>query len=244
MGCTFRKEACFEAIPDNYNSVGTLTESNLFNSMSKKGVYVTLMTQWKGKETFEGRSLQYIDPTGRVPIRESSRPSRACLNYLTTITDSSVWLRWPSRSTRRRSLLFFVPGGRECDLDEILQQYFALASSVDLTAPASFVPVIYEAIQRVQVQSRYHILVLVTNGHVEEPAVARQAIVKASAYPFCTGSIQCAVRSTEKSGRQTRRLVLVLVLLVAIIMIGVGDGPWTLMQEFDNKVPERLFDYF
>ncbi|KAI9921394.1 hypothetical protein PsorP6_002146 [Peronosclerospora sorghi] len=206
------------------------------------------------RKTFEGRSLHYIDPTGRVvnpyqrhppnPIffsmfRESSRPSRACLNYLTTITRFQRLATVASRSTCRRLLLFFVPGGRECDLDEILQQYFALASSRSLTAPASFVPVIYEAIQRVQVQSRYHILILVTNGHVEEPAVARQAIVEASAYPLCTyvqrinpmrGSVDGKKWTTDTA--------------FAIIMIGVGDGPWTLMQEFDNKVPERLFDNF
>jgi E3 ubiquitin-protein ligase RGLG len=76
--------------------------------------------------------------------------------------------------------------GRGCELDEVLQRYFAIASTMELNASASFVPVIHEAIKIVKKTHRYHILIIISNGHIDDPDMARRAIVEASEHPICT----------------------------------------------------------
>ncbi|KAJ6688264.1 RING-FINGER PROTEIN [Salix koriyanagi] len=111
--------------------------------------------------------------------------------------------------------------------DEVLSRYRELAPQLRLAGPTSFAPVIEMAITIVeQSHGQYHVLLIIADGQVTRsvdtergqlsPQEKRtvEAIVKASEYPL------------------------------SIILVGVGDGPWDMMKEFDDNIPARAFDNF
>jgi len=97
---------------------------------------------------------------------------------------------------------------------QVLQSYSATVPQIQLSGPTSFAPLIHEAIRVVQTTRSYHILLIIADGQVTSEKETIDAIVKCSNYP------------------------------ISIIMIGVGDGPWDTMREFDDNLPQRKFDNF
>jgi len=97
---------------------------------------------------------------------------------------------------------------------EVLQRYNDITPQIQLSGPTNFAPIIRETIEIVKKTKSYHVLLIIADGQVNNKSETIKAIVDASGYP------------------------------ISIILVGVGDGPWDMMVEFDDEIPDRVFDNF
>ncbi|XP_041479705.1 E3 ubiquitin-protein ligase RGLG3-like isoform X2 [Lytechinus variegatus] len=117
-------------------------------------------------------------------------------------------------STQDKSVFPFRQDGICHGFQDVLDCYTRIAANIQMSGPTNFAPVIRQAINIVKKTQAYHILIIVADGQVNSERQTREAIVEASNYPL------------------------------SIIMVGVGDGPWDMMKEFDDRLPRRKFDNF
>jgi len=85
---------------------------------------------------------------------------------------------------------------------------------VTLSGPSSLAPIIRKAVDIVRQTGKYHILVIITDGQITKESETIKAVIEASAVPL------------------------------SIIAVGVGDGPWNILERFDARLPYRKFDNF
>mmetsp|Transcript_26881 Transcript_26881/g.54028 ORF Transcript_26881/g.54028 Transcript_26881/m.54028 type:complete len:187 (-) Transcript_26881:216-776(-) len=116
--------------------------------------------------------------------------------------------------TKENNCFPFFPNRHCHGLGEVLERYNEIASGIQMSGPTSFAPCIRKAVQLVKEEKSFHVLVIIADGQVDRRDETIRAIVEASAYPM------------------------------AIVVIGVGDGPWEDMIEFDDDLPQRDFDNF
>ena len=99
-------------------------------------------------------------------------------------------------------------------IQEAIAMYKKTVPTLVLSGPTSFVPLVKESIEIVKRTKQYHILVIICDGQVTDVDANRAVIEEASNYPL------------------------------SIICVGVGDGPFGIMERFDNVVKKAKFDNF
>ncbi|EEF51892.1 E3 ubiquitin-protein ligase RGLG2 [Ricinus communis] len=225
-----RLERKYSKIDDNYNSLEQVTDalarSGLESSNLIVGIDFTKSNEWTGARSFNRRSLHHIG--------DDQNPYEQAISIigktLSSFDEDNLipCFGFGDASTHDQEVFSFNSDESFCNgFEEVLRRYRELVPHLRLAGPTSFAPIIEMAITIVeQSGGQYHVLVIIADGQVTRsvdtqhgqlsPQEKRtvEAIVKASEYPL------------------------------SIILVGVGDGPWDMMKEFDDNIPARAFDNF
>lgn len=220
----------FSTIADNYTSLeevtSALAHAGLESSNLIVGIDFTKSNEWTGKESFKRRSLHHIGK-GHNPYEQAISIIGKTLSAFDE--DNLIpCYGFGDASTHDQDVFSFYSDQRFCNgFEDVLTRYREILPHLRLAGPTSFSPIIEMAMTIVeQSGGQYHVLLIIADGQVTgsvntlhgrqspQEQMTIDAIVRASEYPL------------------------------SIILVGVGDGPWDMMREFDDNIPARAFDNF
>ncbi|XP_029637532.1 E3 ubiquitin-protein ligase RGLG5 [Octopus sinensis] len=179
------------------------------------GVDFTASNEWQGRKTFNGQCLHKIWP-GKV-LNPYQKVISILGQTLEPFDEDKLIpaFGFGDTKTMNQDVFYLNPSENPCyGFHEVLERYNEAVRNITLSGPTTFCPIIEKAIEIVKEKNTYHILVIIADGQINEQGETVRAIVEASEYPL------------------------------SIIVVGVGDGPWDIMEEFDNCLPRRKFDNF
>eukprot|EP01107_Rhizomastix_libera_P014920 TRINITY_DN510_c0_g2_i1.p1 TRINITY_DN510_c0_g2~~TRINITY_DN510_c0_g2_i1.p1 ORF type:complete len:280 (+),score=84.07 TRINITY_DN510_c0_g2_i1:11-850(+) len=215
-----KKPEGFYVIKDNYKTLTELQDglrkAGLESSNLVISIDFTKSNEWSGKQSFGGRHLHTIDPTGAV-LNPYQRAIDIIGRTLEVFDDDKLipTYGFGDSFTADKAVFPFYPDEHPCHtVVDVLRRYTEITPGINLAGPTSFAPAIEKAISIVQREKGYHILIIIADGQVTSPQTTREALIKASEYPL------------------------------SIVCIGVGDGPWDEMKNLDDGLPQRKFDNF
>ncbi|KAH9625353.1 hypothetical protein KSS87_015182 [Heliosperma pusillum] len=218
---TKRLERKYSRIADNYRSLdevtGALADAGLESSNLIVGIDFTKSNEWTGAKSFNRKSLHHIG--------DQSNPYEQAISIigktLSAFDEDNLipCYGFGDASTHDQDVFSFYDDDRSCHgFEEVLFRYREIVPQLRLAGPTSFAPIIEMGMTIVeQSGGQYHVTRSVDTepGHLSpQEQNTIEAIVKASEYPL------------------------------SIVLVGVGDGPWDMMREFDDNIPARAFDNF
>ncbi|KAL8043708.1 hypothetical protein ABFX02_08G002700 [Erythranthe guttata] len=221
----------YSRIGDHYNSLYEVTEAlksaGLESSNLIVGIDFTKSNEWTGEKSYGGQSLHHTG-NGQNPYEQAI----SIIGKTLAAFDEDNLIPcygFGDASTHDQDIFSLSHNGAPCNgFEEVLSQYRFILPHLKLAGPTSFAPIIEMAMTIVeQSGGQYHVLLIIADGQV-------------------TGS-----EDTEGGGKlspQERKTVQALVdaskFPLSIILVGVGDGPWDMMKEYDDYIPARDFDNF
>ncbi|XP_030450600.2 E3 ubiquitin-protein ligase RGLG2-like [Syzygium oleosum] len=225
-----RLDKRYSRIADSFNSLEEVTEAlaraGLESSNLIVGIDFTKSNEWTGAKSFNKRSLHDIS-NGLNPYEQAiSIIGRT----LAAFDDDNLipCFGFGDASTHDQDVFGFFPDDRYCNgFEEVLHRYREIVPHLRLAGPTSFAPIIEMAMTIVeQSGGQYHVLVIIADGQVTRSVDTEQ------------GQLSPQERKTVEAIVEASKLPL------SIILVGVGDGPWDTMQDFDDNIPARAFDNF
>jgi len=183
------------------------------------GVDFTASNEWQGRQTFGKNNLHKLNG---VRSSQVFNPYQKVINILGRTlqpfseTEAIYVYGFGDSVTQDTGVFSLTTDHSPCkDFREVLVRYNEAVREVTLSGPTSFAPIIWKSVQHVvESGNKFHILVIIADGQMEEEEPTVASIVEASNVPL------------------------------SIVLVGVGDGPWHLMEEFDDHLPTRNFDNF
>ncbi|CAN6676238.1 unnamed protein product [Malus baccata var. baccata] len=220
----------YSRIADNYCSLDEVTsalaQAGLESSNLIVGIDFTKSNEWTGSRSFKRKSLHHIGNT-QNPYEQAISIIRKTLSVFDE--DNLIpCFGFGDASTHDQDVFSFYEDEQHCNgFEEVLTRYRDIVPHLRLAGPTSFAPIIEMAMTIVeQSGGQYHVLLIIADGQVTRNVNTQRghlssqeqrtvdAIVKASEYPL------------------------------SIVLVGIGDGPWDTMREFDDNIPARAFDNF
>ena len=203
-----------------------LSQAGLESSNLIVGIDFTKSNEWTGKQSFQGRSLHAIG--------KEQNPYEKALSILgQTLApfdeDNLIpCFGFGDSSTHDQNVFSFLKDNRPCQgFEEALARYKTILPHLHLAGPTSFAPIIDAAVEIVENSGgQYHVLIILADGQV-------------------TRSINTTSGRPSPQGRATiDSIVNASAYPLSIVLVGLGDGPWDMMREFDDNLPARSFDNF
>ncbi|XP_047341095.1 E3 ubiquitin-protein ligase RGLG2-like [Impatiens glandulifera] len=228
-----RLEKKFSRIDDNYTNLeqvsDALARSGLESSNLIVGIDFTKSNEWTGARSFHRRSLHHIN-NGEQGMNPYEQAISIIGQTLSSFDDDNFipCFGFGDASTHDQEVFSFYPMERFCNgFEEVLNRYRELVPQLHLAGPTSLAPIIEMAASIVeQSGGQYHVLLIIADGQVTRSINT----VKGQLSPQEKKTVEAIVKASEYP--------------LSIILVGVGDGPWDMMREFDDNIPARAFDNF
>ncbi|KAH6765479.1 Copine phospholipid-binding family [Perilla frutescens var. hirtella] len=227
---SYRKKQHSAYIADNFDSldevISALREAGLESSNLILGIDFTKSNEWTGKYSFHRKSLHALGRTTNPYEQAISIIGRT----LSPFDEDSLipCFGFGDATTHDQDVFSFYPDHRPCNgFEEALARYREILPLLNLSGPTSFAPVIDAAVDIVEKSNfQYHVLVIIADGQVTRSPDTSPGKLS----PQEQATINSVVAASEYP--------------LSIILVGVGDGPWDEMKEFDDNLPQRAFDNF
>ncbi|KAK8691548.1 hypothetical protein V6N13_075055 [Hibiscus sabdariffa] len=220
----------YSRIGDNYQTLDQVTaalaQAGLESSNLIVGIDFTKSNEWTGARSFNRKSLHHIG-NGQNPYEQAISIIGQSLSAFDE--DNLIpCYGFGDASTHDQDVFSFYADERFCNgFEEVLARYREIVPQLRLAGPTSFAPIIEMAMTIVeQSGGQYHVLLIIADGQVTRSVDTQHGQLS----PQEQKTIDAIVRASEFP--------------LSIVVVGVGDGPWDMMREFDDNIPARAFDNF